>query len=72
MKKRYLAVGLILMAAGAAGGFGWYYFHDGMDLSSDEQAVYVSSVSSIVGSKSGVTNRYAGVVEPQKTVEVSI
>ena len=72
MKKRFLAVGVILAAAGAAGGFGWYYFHGGMASSSDEAAVYVSSVSSITGSELGITNRYAGVVEPQETVEVAI
>lgn len=72
MKKRFLAVGMILVAAGAAGGFGWYYFHGGMASSSDEAVVYVSSVSSITGSELGITNRYAGVVEPQETVEVSI
>ncbi|MCI6005090.1 MAG: efflux RND transporter periplasmic adaptor subunit [Blautia sp.] len=72
MKKRFLAVGVILAAAGAAGGFGWYYFHGGMASSSGEAAVYVSSVSSITGSELGITNRYAGVVEPQETVEVAI
>ena len=72
MKKRFLVVGAVLVAAGAAGGFGWYHYHNGGGGYSDADAVYVSSVSSIVGSETGIANRYAGVVEPQETVEVSI
>lgn len=72
MKKRFVAVGVILVAAGAAGGFGWYYFHGSQGASSDKSAVYVSEVSVIVGEETGVTNRYAGVVEPQETVEVKM
>ena len=34
--------------------------------------IYVSEVSAITGSLSGVTNRYAGVVEPQETVSVEL
>ncbi|MDO4307008.1 MAG: efflux RND transporter periplasmic adaptor subunit [Eubacteriales bacterium] len=72
MKKRILAVGVVLVAVGAAGGFGWYYFNGSGAVSSDDTAVYVSEVSTITGAVSGVTNRYAGVVEPQETVEVNI
>lgn len=72
MKKRFVAVGGILVAACAAGGFGWNYFHGSQAASSDESAVYVSEVSVITGEETGVTNRYAGVVEAQETVEVKI
>lgn len=72
MKKRFVAIGVILVAAGAAGGFGWYYFHGSQAASSGESAVYVSEVSVITGEETGVTNRYAGVVEAQETVAVNI
>lgn len=72
MKKRIVAVLVVLVVVGAAGGFGWYYLKGSKAASSDDAAVYVSQVSAITGSDSGVTNRYAGVVEPQETVEVNI
>lgn len=72
MKKRVVAVLVVLVAVGAAGGFGWYYLKGSKAVSSDDAAVYVSLVSEITGSDLGVTNRYAGVVEPQETVEVNI
>lgn len=35
-------------------------------------AVYVTQISEINGEASGVSNRYAGVVEPQETVSVEL
>lgn len=72
MKKGFIVAGVLLVAAVGAGGYGWYYYNGNEIGSSDEAAVYVSTVSTITGAVSGVTNRYAGVVEPQETVEVNI
>lgn len=71
MKKRILIVGGIIVAVGAAGAGGWYYYQNRSEAVSGEVA-YVSTVSALTGSASGVENRYAGVIEPQETVEVSI
>ena len=72
MKKGILIVGGVLIA-GAAGAGGWYYFnHMTGGTSSGEDTVYVTTVSSLTGSVAGVTSRFAGVVEPQETVEVNI
>lgn len=72
MKKGLIVAGVLLVAAVGAGGYGWYYYNGNIIGSSDGPAVYVSTVSTITGAVSGVTNRYAGVVEPQETVEVNI
>ena len=72
MKKGFIAVGGILAALCAAGGSVWYINEKKTAEVSDADAVYVESVSTIVGTVSGITNRYAGVVEPQNTVKVSI
>ena len=72
MKKRIFVVGGILIAAGAVGGLGWYYYQQQASPAADGELAYVSTVSKITGNESGVINRYAGVVEPQETVEVKI
>ena len=72
MKKGFIVVGGILAALCAAGGSVWYINEKKTAEVSDADAVYVESVSTIVGTVSGITNRYAGVVEPQNTVKVSI
>lgn len=71
MKKGILAVGGIFAAAAIAGGIIWYSRNEG-NTAVDENAVYVSSVSTITGQSLGITNRYAGVVEPQETVEIKL
>lgn len=71
MKKSFLIVGTIVIAA-AAGAGGWYYYNYNRTGTSGEDTVYVSSVSTLMGNDLGVQNRYAGVVEPQDTVEVKI
>ncbi|MBQ8305208.1 MAG: efflux RND transporter periplasmic adaptor subunit [Blautia sp.] len=38
----------------------------------DSDAVYVTAVSTLMGTNTGLQNRYAGVVEPQDTVSVQI
>ena len=71
MKKSFLIVGGIVIAA-AAGAGGWYYYNNSQTGASGEDTVYVSSISTLMGNDLGVQNRYAGVVEPQDTVEVKI
>lgn len=71
MKKSFLVVGGIVIAA-AAGAGGWYYYNNSRTGASGEDTVYVSSISTLMGNDLGVQNRYAGVVEPQDTVEVKI
>ena len=72
MKKSVLIVGGLIIAA-AAGAGGWYYYSDGgFGTVTDQQSVYVTAVNTLMGSASGGQNRYAGVVEPQDTVEVQI
>lgn len=72
MKKRILIILGILIAAGAIGGGAWYYYSNSIQNSAGDSVVYVSTVSSLTESSAGVTNRFAGVVEPQETVEVQI
>lgn len=72
MKKRILiALGILILAAGIGAG-GWYYYthHTGSTGGSD--TVYVTKISKLSETDSGVENRYAGVVEPQETVQVKI
>lgn len=72
MKKGVLIVLGILLLAGAGGG-GWYYYKNYYAPPEAEgDPVYVTSVGSLTGYSVGVTNRYAGVVEPQETVKVNI
>ena len=72
MKKRILIVLGILILAGGIGTGAWYYFYGKDAGSSSDSVVYVSSVSMITGTESAATNRFAGVVEPQETVNVKI
>ena len=72
MKKRILiALGILILPAGIGAG-GWYYYthHTGSTGGSD--TVYVTKISKLSETDSGVENRYAGVVEPQETVQVKI
>lgn len=69
MKKSILVIGGVLIAAGAI--LGWRYYGSHQKVS-DENLVYVSAVSEITGTSSGIVNRYAGVVEPQQTVEINL
>lgn len=72
MKKRILIVVGILIAAGAIGTGVWYYFRDNGQTASGDAVTYVTTVSSLTGNTAGITNRFAGVVEPQETVEIQI
>lgn len=72
MKRRILIVLGILVLAGGLGAGGWYYMQNRTTASKSDEVAYVSTISSITGISTGVTNRYAGVVEPQETVDVKI
>ena len=72
MKKRIIIVLGILIAAGGIGSGVWYHFNGNGQGGSGDTVVYVSKVSVITGAESAATNRFAGVVEPQKTVNVQI
>ncbi len=67
-KKFTIILGAVVVAAAAAAGI-WYFFGDGGRDSNDR--VYVEKVSVIMGNATGAQNRYSGVVQPQKTVEVN-
>lgn len=72
MKKRILiAFGILILAAGIGAG-GWYYYTHHAGSKSDSDTVYVTKISKLSEMDSGVENRYAGVVEPQETVQVKI
>ncbi len=71
MKKRILVLLGILIIGGAGAGVCWKLgFFDRQEESKD--MAYVTEISQLLGQVSGVTNRYAGVVEPRETVEVEL
>ena len=72
MKKRIIFVLGILIAAGGIGTGVWYHFNGSGQSGTGDSIVYVSKVSVITGSETTAVNRFAGVVEPQKTVNVKI
>lgn len=76
MKKKILIICIVAAAVGCALG-GWYFFKkrsiSGADKNLSE--VYVTTVSSLMGIDSGsqgVSARYSGVVESQKTEKVQL
>lgn len=74
MKKKIgIFLLVLILAAGAAGGVYYFKYYNGGS-SSDENAVFVDSVGMITGlaSANGTLNRFSGVVEPQKTVNVEL
>mgnify|MGYP004632779893 FL=1 len=71
MKKRILILLGILIIGGAAAGASWKMgLFDQQETSGD--SVYVTKISDLTEQTSGVSNRYAGVVEPQETVSVDL
>ncbi|RHJ95780.1 efflux RND transporter periplasmic adaptor subunit [Ruminococcus sp. AF37-6AT] len=72
MKKRIIIVLGILIAVGGIGSGVWYHFNGSGQSGSGDTVVYVSKVSVITGAETAATNRFAGVVEPQETVNVKI
>lgn len=71
MKKRILILLGILIIGGGAAGVCWKTGVFGQQEVSGD-VIYVTQISEINGENSGVSNRYAGVVEPQETVEVEL
>ena len=71
MKKRILILLGILIIGGGAAGVCWKTGVFGQQEVSGD-VIYVTQISEINGETSGVSNRYAGVVEPQETVEVEL
>ena len=72
MKKRILiALGVLVLAAGIGAG-GWYYYTHHAGSLGGSDIVYVTKISKLSEMDSGVENRYAGVVEPQETVQIKI
>lgn len=71
MKKRLAIIGGSLVAVGLIGGLAWYFLK-GNEESSDQNDIYVTTVATLMGDVAGTQNRYSGVVEPQKTVEVKL
>lgn len=71
MKKRMIIIGGIAAAIGLLGAGAWFFLN-GRPAAGDNVA-YVTTVGTLTGENiSGTQNRYAGVVEPQKTVEVKL
>ena len=71
MKKRILILLGILIIGGAAAGASWKMGLFGRQETSGD-SVYVTKISDLTEQTSGVSNRYAGVVEPQETVSVDL
>ena len=75
-KKKWIiggaAAGVVLVAAIA--GFALLRGRSGKTSGSGESLVYVDSVASItgLGSGTGLMNRFAGVVEPQETLDIKV
>lgn len=71
-KKIAIIVAVVCLLLAAAGGT-WFFFGRGESGQSDA-VVYVNSVASItgIGNGSGVVNRFAGVVETQKEMDIQI
>ena len=72
MKKRILILlGILIIGGGAAAGVCWKMGVFSQQETSGD-SVYVTKISDLTGQTSGVSNRYAGVVEPQETVSVEL
>ncbi|HZK41566.1 MAG TPA: efflux RND transporter periplasmic adaptor subunit [Clostridia bacterium] len=70
-KKRVLIIIPIVLVAIAAGfSMWWFYFRGALD--GGGEAVSVESVSVLAGLGGGLQSRYAGVVEPQATLEITL
>ena len=72
MKKRILILLGILIIGGGATGVCWKMGIIGNQQQTSSDAVYVTKISDLTDQTSGVSNRYAGVVEPQETVSVEL
>lgn len=73
-KKCIIIVILVVLLVGGAGTGIWFALGPGAAPVSSSSKVYVESISSVMGlnTSAGMQNRYAGVVEPQKTLAVQL
>ncbi len=69
-KKNLILLGILIIGGGAAGVCWKTGVFGQQEVSGD--VIYVTQISEINGEASGVSNRYAGVVEPQETVSVEL
>ena len=71
MKKRIFIIGGIVAVIGLLGAGAWFFLK--RQPAAGDNVAYVTTVRSLTGEDvSGTQNRYAGVVEPQETVEVKL
>lgn len=68
-KKVIIIVGTAAVIVAAAAAAFWKFKGNGGHDSKDR--VYVEKVSSIMGNSAGMQNRYSGLVQPQKTVDIN-
>lgn len=68
-KKVGIIIGVVVVIAAAASVAVWKFGGTAGHDSNDR--VYVEKVSSIMGNAAGMQNRYAGLVQPQKTVNIN-
>ncbi len=77
MKKKVIITLCVVILVAALGVGGWLFFKDRMggNKESDGPGIYVESIKDIMGlsnSMLGISQRYAGVVEPQKTIQIRL
>lgn len=70
-KKPLVITLVILLVLAAVGTAAWFLWLKDMVAASKANPVFVNSVASITGMTTGSAPRFAGVVEPQKTVKVN-
>ena len=70
-KKGFLIVFLLLLLAAAVGFIIWFIRNQNENTDAGSDTVFTDSVATLTGvSSTGVIQRFAGVVEPQKTWNV--
>lgn len=76
MKKKVIITLVIIILVAALGVGGWLYMRSRTQNNDSEgPGIYVENIKDIMGLSSsmlGISQRYAGVVEPQKTVEIRL
>lgn len=70
-KKIGIIIAVIVIIAAAAGGAAWYFLNGNLGIGNSADKVYVEKVSTLNAAKSGVQNRYSGVVEAQESWKVN-
>jgi len=70
-KKIGIIIAVVVIIAAAAGGAAWYFLNGNLGVGNSADKVYVEKVSTLNAAKSGVQNRYSGVVEAQESWKVN-